>query len=163
MKSVIGCVLIFFGGFCARRELCRYRRNEQTALRDVSVALEYLAREISYKQLPMTRILTMSGMGRYGDMLFLRVRNAMKGGMKLADAWKRSSEELPLFDREREAVAGLATQFSGGKESLCRTALQVAELLRNREKEVEEHRRGQERIITASCFSCSALLCILLL
>ena len=163
MKTLFGCLLILFGGFCTGRELCFYRRREQTALRDMAVALEYLAHEIAYKQLPMTRLLTMSGMGRYGDMFFLRVRNAMKSGSTLADAWKKTAEELPLFDREREEIALLGTQFSREKAVLCKSLQQVAEILKKHEKEVEESRRRRERLITASCFSCSILLCVLLL
>lgn len=164
MKA-LGAALILCGTAIVCRTLLGARRRERAALRELADALEGLEREVRVALVPLPRLLTRRGQGRYGDLFFSSIlaMHEAEPDCPLPDCWRAAAQDLPLPSRERESVARPADAFGGEEEDLLRALCAAAQELRAAldAREIESAR--ERRLIPALCFSLSLLLTVLLL
>lgn len=163
MVKLMGSLLVLSGGgllWYLRMQAWRKQRN---ALLDLSAVFRSMAEEIRMTRTPMPRLLLKLA-GACGEEVqaFLRAAAVAAGnGERLTDAWKKGAAELPLSPREREIVTGLELQ--GDEESLCRAVSLAAFQIAQCAEELERKRPEEAKRTSAFCFSCAALLVILLI
>lgn len=166
MIRVLGALLILGGGGVQRWLMLREKRRARETLRELSLALETLARELRMSLAPLPRLLLRSGLGKTADAFFacvMRSYAAGGGDRPLADCWQDAVEELGLSPQDANTVVSVASAF-GAQEDELASALNTAALsLRASLLERQSVQRQEEKLVTTLCLSLSILLTVLLL
>lgn len=158
----LGAGLILSGGLLTRRALLGEARRAQRTRRELSAAFEEMEAEIRLLLTPVPALLRRAR-GASAEAFFRGTREGLSRGLSLAEAWRASSEELPLPPLEREPVAGLGARLDGGEESACGALTLAASELRRAYDRAERERGEKERLTTSICISMSLFLIVLLL
>ena len=163
MVKLVGSLLVLAGGGLLWYTRMRAWRTRRNALQDLAAVLRAMGEEIRMTRTPMPRLLRKLAGACGGEVqAFLRsTAAAAETGERLSEVWRNNAAELPLSPREREILTGLELQ--GDEECVCR-AVSLAALQMARCAEALEQKRPEEtKRTSAVCFSCAALLVILLI
>ena len=158
----LGAGLILSGGLLTRRTLLEGARRAQQTRRGLAAAFEEMEAEIRLLLTPVPALLRRAHSGP-AEAFFRRTREGMSRGLTLAEAWRASSEALPLPELEREPVVGLGARLDGGEESACAALRLAASELRRAYVRAERERGARERLSTSVCVGASLLFIVLLL
>ena len=158
----LGAGLILSGGLLTRHALLGGTRRVQQMRRELAAAFEEMEAEIRLLLTPVPALLCRAH-SESAEAFFRRTREGLSRGLPLAEAWRASSEALPLPESEREEVALLGARLDGGEESACAALTFAAAELRGAYERAERERGAQERLTTSLCVSISLLLVVLLL
>ena len=158
----LGAGLILSGGLLTRRTLLGGARRVQQARRELAAAFEEMEAEIRLLLTPVPALLRRAHTAS-AEAFFHAAREGLSRGLSLAEAWRASSEALPLPEVEREAVALLGARLDGGEEGACAALTLAASELRRAYDLAERERGARERLTTSVCLSVSLLLIVLLL
>ena len=158
----LGAGLILSGGLLTRRILLDEARRIQQTRRELTAAVEEMEAEIRLLLTPVPALLRRAHTASV-EAFFRRTREGLSCGRSLAEAWRSSSEMLPLPEPEREAVADLGARLDGREESVCAALTLAASELRRVYDRVERERSAKERLTTSICVSISLFLIVLLL
>lgn len=163
MVKLMGSLFILAGGGLLWRLQMQNDRRHRSALLDLVASLRSMGEEIRMARTPMPRLLQRLAERRGEDVqAFLRsVAAAAENGEGLTASWKKGIMELPLGGLEREIL--LSVELQGDEEKVCKglslAALQLAQCA----EELERRRPEEAKRTSALCFSCAALLVILLI
>lgn len=158
----LGAGLILAGGLLTRQTLLDGARRVQQMRRALAAAFEEMEAEIRLLLTPVPALLRRAH-SEPAEAFFRRTREGLSDGLSLAEAWRVSSETLPLPELEREPVAGLGARLDGGEESACAALALAASALRGAYERAERERGAKERLTTSACVSMSLFLIVLLL
>lgn len=158
----IGAGLILSGGLLTRRTLLGGARRVQQTRHELAAAFEEMEAEIRLLLTPVPALLRRAH-GGSAEAFFRRTREGLSRGLPLVEAWRASSEALPLPELERESVASLGARLDGGEESACAALTLAASELRRAYDRAERERGAKERLTTSICVSISLFLVVLLL
>lgn len=161
--KLVGCLLIFVGGGCVWRIQMQERRRRRMILADLVLALRRMQEEIRMLRTPMPELLEkLAESCRQESAQLLRSAAKAAGqGKAVGAVWREQLTNLPLNRREQDILAGLS--FQGDEETLCKELSFVAYELAKCAEERERCRPEEEKRATALCFSCAALMVILLI
>lgn len=158
----LGAGLILAGGLLTRRALLGEARRVQQTRRALAAAFEEMEAEIRLLLTPVPTLLRRAHSEGAGAF-FRGTREGLSRGLSLAEAWRASSEALPLPEIERESVALLGARLDGGEESACAALTLAASELRRAYDRAERERGAKERVTTSACLGVSLFLIVLLL
>lgn len=158
----LGAGLILSGGLLTRHALLGEARRVQQTRRELAEAFEEMEAEIRLLLTPVPALLRRAHTESV-ETFFRRTREGLSRGLPLAEAWRASSEALPLPETEREPVARLGARLDGGEESARAALTLAASELRGAYGRAERERGARERLTTSLCVSISLLLIVLLL
>lgn len=161
--KLLGAALILTGSALACTHRLTSARRERQALRELSSALELLARGIRTRLLPLPRLMERRGLGRCADDFFTRVLAETPDGAPLARRWCAAAETLPLRPRERETLARASEAFGETEEGVVASLLSCAQELREAARARESELREARRLVPTVCFGGGAMLIVLLL
>lgn len=161
--KLLGAALILTGSGLACMLRLTAARRERQALRELSAALELLARGIRTRLLPLPRLMERRGLGRCADAFFARVLAPASDDAPLARRWREAAETLPLRPRERETLARAAEAFGETEEGVVASLLSCAQELREAGAARESELREARRLVPTVCFGGGVLLVVLLL
>ena len=162
MLRWLGAGLILCGGLAARRTLIGSARRAQRTRRELAEALEEMRAEIRLLLTPVPALLRQMREESV-DGFFTAVSDGLRRGETLGEAWRRSAEERPLPETEREAIAALGARLDDSEDGACAALAFVAAALRRSYDEAEAQRRERERLTTTICVCISLLFVILLM
>lgn len=159
--KLLGAVLILGGAALQCHALLAARRRERAALRQLSAALEELARAVRVSLTPLPRLLAQRGRGEWADAFFAAV---LSGGddAPLPERWRAAAESVPLAPREREVIRGLADALGSDESALLCALHDAARELRGALAARERVCTREGRLATALSVSFGLLLTILL-
>lgn len=95
--------------------------------------------------------------------LFLAAARSLRAGTPCLTAWRQAAEDLPLPEGDKQALFHLAEAWTGDEIGICKAITLACEKLQSSLKKFEKESAAEEKLMTALCFSTSALLVILLI
>ena len=163
MLHLTGAALLLAASALLRRAILSRARQQRRTLRALSEGFLSLAQAVRATLAPFPALLeTMPREGAAGAFFF-SVRALLSCGETLPGAWRTAAEALPLSEREKSAVASLASALGGEEESVCAALHRASAELLSAERALHAREREDGRVISALCFSGALLLGILLL
>ena len=163
MLHLTGAALLLAASALLRQALLSRARQQRRTLRALADGLLSLAESVRATLAPFPALLNaMPREGAAGDF-FLSVCTLLSRGETLSDAWRTAAEALPLPERERSAVASLASALGGEEESVCAALHRASAELLSAERALHAREREDGRVVSALCFSGALLFAILLL
>ena len=163
MLHLTGAALLFAASALLRRAILSRARQQRRTLRALSECFLSLAQAVRATLAPFPSLLeTMPREGAAGTF-FSSVRALLSCGETLPGAWRTAAEALPLPERERSAVASLASALGGEEESVCTALHRASAELLSAERALHAREREDGRVVSALCFSGALMLGILLL
>ena len=163
MLHLTGAALLLAASALLRRAILSRARQQRRTLRALSEGFLSLAQDVRATLAPFPALLeTMPREGAAGTF-FSSVRALLSCGETLPGAWRTAAEALPLSERERSAVASLASALGGEEESVCTALHRASAELLSAERALHAREREDGRVISALCFSGALMLGILLL
>ena len=113
MLHLTGAALLLAASALLRRAILSRARQQRQTLRVLSDGFLSLAQAVRATLTPFPALL--ETVPREGAA----VHALLSRGETLSDAWRTAAEALPLPERERSAVASLASALGGEEESVC--------------------------------------------
>ena len=163
MLHLTGAALLLAASALLRRAILSRARQQRRTLRALSECFLSLAQAVRATLAPFPSLLeTMPREGAAGAF-FSSVRALLSCGETLPGAWRTAAEALPLSERERSAVASLASALGGEEESVCTALHRASAELLSAERALHAREREDGRVVSALCFSGALMLGILLL
>ncbi len=158
--KLFGVALIVIGGWFICRGRIREAREQTQLMYELAAALERMEGMIRWQNLPITRVLEAESNREPCGKYFEKVRNYMKSGLALQEAWCQSFSRLEdSVDSElmcRMDLLGDAQQVTGALRLMV-------EDLRIRAAERASHQAEQERLCIAVSGCLTAVLVIVLI
>ena len=163
MIKVFGSLLVLTGGGLTWWFQGQERRQKCLTLSDLMMALRKISEEIRIARTPLPLLLEKAAVECTSESshLFQKMAETAQRGESLENTWKAEVQKLSLGERERDALLGL--ELSGDEEKICKALSLVIYRLTQIAEELERKRPEEEKRTTALCFSCAALLVILLI
>jgi len=164
MKLLGSIFVMSGGGLLWYKHMARRKRRRET-LSDLLAALRRMGEEIRMARPPLPWLLERlaKDCGPEAEAFLQSGAEALRQGRPLGEHWQRRAEKLPLSGEERRILTTLGYELRGDEETVCGAIrLAMAELEREKER-WEAQRLGEEKQLTAVCFSGAALLVILLI
>lgn len=163
MLHLTGAALLLAASALLRQALLSRARQQRRTLRALADGLLSLAESVRATLAPFPALLNaMPREGAAGDF-FLSACALLSRGETLSDAWRTAAEALPLPERERSAVASLASALGGEEESVCAALERASSSLSEAERALHARAREEGRCVSALCIGGGLLLGILLL
>ena len=160
MRKLVGSCLVLAGGLLVWYLRMAERRRERETLREMIAALHRMGEEIRLARTPLPELLErLEKSCRTDAATFFRKGAAM---LRQGERWVPYVEELPLSSEARRCLRDMAMDLNGDEHNMCKVILLAIEELERERKKQEEQRPGEEKQLTAVCFSASAMLVILL-
>ena len=161
MRKVIGSSLVLAAGFFLWYLRMAERRRQRDTLREMTASLRRMGEEIRLARTPLPDLLERLAKGcRTDAAAFFREGAAM---LRQGQPWRPGVEQLPLSGDVKHSLRKLAGDLHGDEHKVCKAIyLAIAEMEKEWE-EREKRRPGEEKQLTAVCFSASAMLVILLI
>lgn len=119
MLHLTGAALLLAASALLRRAILSRARQQRQTLRVLSDGFLSLAQAVRATLTPFPALLETVPREGAAGMFFSSVRALLSRGETLSDAWRTAAEALPLPERERSAVASLASALGGEEESVC--------------------------------------------
>ena len=163
MLHLTGAALLLAASALLRRAILSRARQQRQTLRVLSDGFLSLAQAVRATLTPFPALLETVPREGAAGMFFSSVRTLLSRGETLSDAWRASAEALPLPERERSAVASLASALGGEEESVCAALHRASAELSSAERALHAREREDGRVVSALCFSGALLFAILLL
>ena len=163
MLHLTGAALLLAASALLRRAILSRARQQRQTLRVLSDGFLSLAQSVRATLTPFPALLETVPREGAAGMFFSSVRARLARGETLSDAWRTAAEALPLPERERSAVASLASALGGEEESVCAALALSARELTAADGELRQQAREQSRITAALCLGGGVMLCILLM
>ena len=156
----LGVALIALGGWSICCGRIRETRQRTRLMYELAAALERMEGMIRWQNLPMTRVLESESNREPCGKYFMKVRNFMKGGFALQEAWQKS-----FFDMEPEISSGLLCRMDlqGDTRQVTGALHLTAEDLRCRAAERASHQTERERLCITVSGCLTAVLVIVLI
>ncbi len=153
-----GAALILLGGAWAFLCFSRSVRREQALLQDVIAALEQLAGEVRWKNLPLPEGIEGLARRRISGAYFREIGEMMKRNMTLQEAWEKAFDRFPGEEGEilrRLELGGDARQVQGAL-GRCAEALRAVFTARR------ESLAQRMKLCAAGLLSAAGLLVVIL-
>ena len=161
MRKLVGSSLVFGAGVFLWYLRMAERRRQRETLREMIASLRRMGEEIRLARTPLPDLLERlanSCQTDAGD--FFREGAAM---LRRGQPWRPTAERLPFPKTVQQSLCGLAFDLHGDERKVCNVISLVIIELEKERREREERRPGEEKQLTAMCFSLSAMLVILLI
>ena len=163
MLHLTGASLLLAASALLRRAILSRARQQRQTLRVLSDGFLSLAQAVRATLTPFPALLETVPREGAAGMFFSSVRALLSRGETLSDAWRTAAEALPLPERERSAVASLASALGGEEESVCAALERASSSLSEAERALHARAREEGRCVSALCIGGGLLLGILLL
>ena len=147
MIRLVGSIFVFAAGGCVWYLRRRERQERGRILSDLTMLLTRLA----------------EGREPKNAALFLAAARSLRAGTPCLTAWRQAAEDLPLPEGDKQALSHLAEAWTGDEIGICKAITLACEKLQSSLKKFEKESAAEEKLMTALCFSTSALLVILLI
>ena len=163
MIKVLGSLFVLTGGGLVWWFQAQERQQKRITLSDLMTALRKISEEIRIARTPLPLLLEKIAAECQLEtaQLFQKMAETARRGENLENTWRAEVHKLSLGNRERDALLGL--ELSGDEEKICKAISLVIYQLAQIAEELERKRPEEEKRTTALCFSCAALLVILLI
>lgn len=163
MLKLLGSLLIFAGGACVWRLRIKEQRRRRTVLAELVLTLRHMQEEIRMMRTPMPELLKKmaESCGQETAQLLKAAATAAEQGETVGTVWRQQLLAFPLDKTERGILSGLS--FQGDEEKLCKELSFAAYELAKCAEDLDRCRPEEEKRTTALCFSCAALVVILLI
>lgn len=165
MLKLLGSLCVASGGALAWYVQRAERRRERDTLSDLQRAFRRMGEEVRMARTPLPALLEILARdcGGPAAAFFKAVSQAAAVGEDFPGVWRERAEALPLRERDKSAVSGLAEDLQGDEERVCKAISHVIDTLANSAGEMERKRPEEEKRAAALWFSAAALLVILLI
>lgn len=165
MIRLMGSIFVFAAGGCVWYLRRRERQERGRILSDLTAALAEMETAIRLERTSLPMLLTRLAEGREpkNAALFLAAARSLRAGTPCLTAWRQAAEDLPLPEGDKQALSHLAEAWTGDEIGICKAITLACEKLQSSLKKFEKESAAEEKLMTALCFSTSALLVILLI
>ena len=160
MIRLVGSIFVFAAGGCVWYLRRRERQERGRILSDLTAALAEMETVIRLERTPLPMLLTRLAEGREPKNAAAR---SLRAGTPCLTAWRQAVEDLPLPEGDKQALFHLAEAWTGDEIGICKAITLACEKLQSSLKKFEKESAAEEKLMTALCFSTSALLVILLI
>ena len=163
MIKLLGSLMVFTGGGLVWWIQLKERRRKSAVLSDLALILRQMQEEIRMMRTPMPELFQKleNRCGQDVSGVLRTLSEAVKQGNEVKDIWREEICVLPMDKRTREVLCSL--DFCGDEEKLCKDLSFAAYEMAKSVEELEDRRQEESKRTTALCFSCAALLVILLI
>lgn len=163
MRQLTGTALLLAASLLLRYSILARERRQRRTLRALADAFSTLERAVRLTLTPLPALLRDLSCAAEARAFFDEVSEGLARGEALEPAWKYGARQLPLGEREKEAVAALGPALCGDEQSVCAALMRAQETLSDAECTAAAREGERARVTTALCLGGGALVCILLL